>query len=219
MTKEEKDNQRELNSLIGKTLYNLIKEYNKKKKFKESERENSLKEIAEKLKQELETKNIFWSLEECENQTNKSFDWFADNFELKGTEIRKIFVINLKKIPKKFSGIVVYKQKNRWSYRDNDYRVVSVNLYKDGKLHRTDGPAVEYTDGDKEWWIEGIEYSNNKLQSLIETSVYLGKEKGKYNLEWLRFLAEEGIEEFPIILGMESYVKIRYLFNQLFDKK
>jgi hypothetical protein len=23
-----------------------------------------------------------------------------------------------------------------------------------GQLHRTDGPAVEYSDGSKEWWIK-----------------------------------------------------------------
>ena len=24
-----------------------------------------------------------------------------------------------------------------------------------GQLHRTDGPAVEYANGDKEWWVNG----------------------------------------------------------------
>ena len=24
-----------------------------------------------------------------------------------------------------------------------------------GKLHRTDGPAIEWNDGDKEWWLDG----------------------------------------------------------------
>ena len=27
--------------------------------------------------------------------------------------------------------------------------------YLDGKCHREDGPAIEYTDGDKEWWLDG----------------------------------------------------------------
>ena len=27
--------------------------------------------------------------------------------------------------------------------------------YLDNKLHRTDGPAVEYTDGDKHWYLYG----------------------------------------------------------------
>ena len=41
--------------------------------------------------------------------------------------------------------------------------------YKDGKLHRKDGPAIEYPNGDKEWYLNGelhredgpaIEYPN-----------------------------------------------------------
>ena len=38
-----------------------------------------------------------------------------------------------------------------------------------GKLHRTDGPAVVYTNGYKEWWINDKEYSFSewiKLSSL-----------------------------------------------------
>ncbi len=27
-----------------------------------------------------------------------------------------------------------------------------------GQLHRTDGPAVEYTNGDKSWYINGIRH-------------------------------------------------------------
>ena len=27
--------------------------------------------------------------------------------------------------------------------------------YLDGKLHREDGPAVEYANGDKEWYLDG----------------------------------------------------------------
>jgi hypothetical protein len=26
---------------------------------------------------------------------------------------------------------------------------------KQGQLHRTDGPAIEYEDGSKEWWVDG----------------------------------------------------------------
>ena len=27
--------------------------------------------------------------------------------------------------------------------------------YLNGKLHREDGPAIEYADGSKEWWLNG----------------------------------------------------------------
>lgn len=32
-------------------------------------------------------------------------------------------------------------------------------LYRlDGKFHRTDGPAIEYTNGDREWYIKGLHH-------------------------------------------------------------
>lgn len=34
--------------------------------------------------------------------------------------------------------------------------------YRDGKLHREDGPAVEYVDGGKEYWYGGEYYSDVK---------------------------------------------------------
>ena len=27
--------------------------------------------------------------------------------------------------------------------------------FVDGKLHRLDGPAIEYANGDKAWWVDG----------------------------------------------------------------
>ena len=30
-----------------------------------------------------------------------------------------------------------------------------------GKLHRIQGPAVEYANGDKEWWLEGHQCKNS----------------------------------------------------------
>ena len=30
--------------------------------------------------------------------------------------------------------------------------------YLDGKLHREDGPAVEHINGFKEWWIHGLHF-------------------------------------------------------------
>ena len=33
--------------------------------------------------------------------------------------------------------------------------------YLNDKLHRTDGPAVEFKDGDKRWFINGVKLSEN----------------------------------------------------------
>jgi hypothetical protein len=78
-----------------------------------------------------------------------------------------------------------------------------------------DGPAKEYSDGRKEWWIEDNHYSPEKLLKLINFSLLLGNEEGQYGLEWLKFLTEEGIEEFPIIPGMKGDEKFKEVFNKL----
>ena len=36
-----------------------------------------------------------------------------------------------------------------------------------GQLHRVDGPAVEWVDGSKEWWINGDEYTEQSFNEYI----------------------------------------------------
>jgi len=77
--------------------------------------------------------------------------------------------------------------------------------YKNGLWHRLDGPAVEYQNKYKNrWHIDGNIMSAKILKHHIDNMIYLGTEKGKYNLYWLKFLSENGVEEFPIIPGMEK---------------
>jgi len=97
-------------------------------------------------------------------------------------------------IPNNFTGIAKYP------YPDG-----SKEWYKENKLHRIDGPAIMYLDGINFWYIEGNFYSPKLLSDLINSSFFLGKERGRYNLEWLKFLTEEVIKEFPIISGMKEY--------------
>ena len=35
--------------------------------------------------------------------------------------------------------------------------------YQNGKLHRVDGPAVEYANGHKEWWINGVQLTQEEF--------------------------------------------------------
>lgn len=109
-------------------------------------------------------------------------------------------------IPSNFTGIVEYDNKSkRW--------------YKKGLLHRIDGPAIEWEDETKDWFLEGFFYHSMILDILFKYSIFLGTEKGKYNLYWLRFLTEnEGIQEFPIIPGMESYKDFKEVF-EILDKE
>lgn len=54
---------------------------------------------------------------------------------------------------------------------DSGPAVVSYNgvfneFYKDGQLHREDGPAVIFSSGNCEWWLNGIQY-NTMLEYMI----------------------------------------------------
>jgi hypothetical protein len=40
--------------------------------------------------------------------------------------------------------------------------------YQNDKLHRLDGPACEYANGDKYWYIKGTEYSKEKFEALLK---------------------------------------------------
>jgi hypothetical protein len=41
-----------------------------------------------------------------------------------------------------------------------------------GKLHRIDGPAIEWSDGDKEWWIDGVRYSEEEFNEITEYELF-----------------------------------------------
>jgi len=63
-------------------------------------------------------------------------------------------------------------------HRENNLpAVILVNGYKawflNGKRHRTNGAAIEYVDGTKRWYIEGVKYSEeayNKKMNLNQNS-------------------------------------------------
>jgi hypothetical protein len=40
--------------------------------------------------------------------------------------------------------------------------------YLKGKLHREDGPAIEYADGDKSWWLNGEEVTEEEVMGMLE---------------------------------------------------
>ena len=43
--------------------------------------------------------------------------------------------------------------------------------YKDGELHRVDGPAIEYANGDKSWYVFGIPHRLDGPAFISEQSV------------------------------------------------
>jgi hypothetical protein len=44
---------------------------------------------------------------------------------------------------------------------------VKVDWYVNGKLHRTDGPAVECDDGAKSWYVNGVEFTQAEVKTLV----------------------------------------------------
>jgi|JI9StandDraft_1071089.scaffolds.fasta_scaffold305099_1 hypothetical protein len=92
---------------------------------------------------------------------------------------------------------------------------------KDGDYHRTDSPAIEWSDGSKEWWVEGkyhrldgpaVELANGLKHWYLEDQHYpkisledyviLGHDKGKYGIMWYKLLDEDKILEHPDIPGL-----------------
>ena len=59
----------------------------------------------------------------------------------------------------------------------SDYIKYTVKVFKYGdkfwflkdKLHREDGPAIEYADGDKEWWLNNVKYTEIEYLNKIKT--------------------------------------------------
>ena len=50
-------------------------------------------------------------------------------------------------------------------------------------------------------------------EGYVEEAAKVEVGKGKYNLEWLKFLTDKAIEEFPIISGMEKEKTFKILFD------
>ena len=45
--------------------------------------------------------------------------------------------------------------------------------YQNGQLHRTDGPSIEYANGNKFWYIEGKEYSEQEFTATVEKMQFI----------------------------------------------
>jgi hypothetical protein len=70
---------------------------------------------------------------------------------------------------------------------------------KEGKIHRADGPAVEYWNGNKEWWWNGeVFYSNRVFVNLknnyivVERGIPKDKMFGELRLTQTKLLTAEG---------------------------
>lgn len=133
---------------------------------------------------------------------------------------------NCDSIPENFTGIAEYPNGDKEWYKEGKQHRIdgpavehwngSKHWYVEGKRHRVNGPAFESPDGTKCWYIEGEEY-----KKIIKTQdkIFLGKEIGKYGLEWYKFMTEKGIEEYPLIPGLEYKVIILQPLEEFLRQK
>ena len=60
-----------------------------------------------------------------------------------------------------------------------EYANGSRSWYINGKLHRTDGPAIEWASGVKEWWVDGKRYSEDSIMvKLLKRKINLKEIRG-----------------------------------------
>ena len=57
----------------------------------------------------------------------------------------------------------MFKVKMEYEIREDEY---GKYWYLNEKLHRENGPAIEYSDGHKEWWINGKRFSTIPMQKI-----------------------------------------------------
>jgi hypothetical protein len=49
----------------------------------------------------------------------------------------------------------------------NIYPDGTIERYRDSKLHHTTGPAVERSDGTKEWWVNGEQITEEEFNKRL----------------------------------------------------
>ena len=131
---------------------------------------------------------------------------FNENKIMKELEIVK--VNNWRNFPKTFTGIVETPNGDKFWYKDGklhkeDGPAIDCidglrKWWIEGKLHREDGPACEWTNGYKEWYLENEEYFEINLNDYVVLDYY----KGKFGLMWYKILDIDEIIENPDIPGL-----------------
>ena len=96
--------------------------------------------------------------------------------------MKTIKVVFRQDVPEDFTGIVEFSDETRiW--------------YKEGKVHRKDGPAKEWRDSHKEWYLEDIFYKRINLKDYIILDYY----QGNHNLMWYKLLGKDNVFDCPDI--------------------
>lgn len=87
-----------------------------------------------------------------------------------------------------------------------------ITHHKDGKLHNSNGPAIERKDGTKDWFLDGkyVWFSTNSVLNIKNDCFYLSETKHKNYpevkvLTWIK-LDQNGVGNQFVISGMEGSI-------------
>ena len=89
-------------------------------------------------------------------------------------------MINKNALPENFSGVVKFTTTTTDCETDTDTVVIYIYHYRNGELHRDDGPAVLLEGKPHQWWIHGRQYSQEEYAHFLEKKAL--KEKLESNL-------------------------------------
>lgn len=126
----------------------------------------------------------------------------------------------VEEIPSNYTGIVEFANgtknwfKDGKVHREDGPAVEWANgdrgWYKNGEPHREDGPAFESVNGSKEWYLEDQYYPQINLEDYKILNFY----KGKNDLIWYRLLDEDEVIDYPDIPGL---IEKNMLTMKIFD--
>ena len=77
----------------------------------------------------------------------------------------------MKYIKKEYNDRIEYRNEQGELHRTDgpaiEWNSGSKEWYINGERHREDGPAIEYLTSDREWWINGKEYSEENWKQKV----------------------------------------------------
>ncbi len=108
-----------------------------------------------------------------------------------------IKINKLEEVPEDYTGIIEWTNKDKW-------------WLKNKKVHREDGPAIIWYEGDEFWYLDGFPIWDNRLGLInLRDKIILSKERHSMYpaAQVWKYIDINGIVERLIIPGMEKFIK------------
>ena len=135
-------------------------------------------------------------------------------------KMEQIEVWDRNDIPEKYTGVALslatestmYYKEGKLHREDGpaiEFPDGGKHWFKDGNHHRVNGPAVEYSSGCKEWWVDDFLYMAIRPHDTcvdfyfeLQDCIFLESCVGNYGLKWMKLLTEDEVIELPLISEM-----------------